>query len=134
MRNGRSLITASLAMTKTLSMSSPGNKSGRACLRNRDTPVVWIPDGNEGLREARAWYDSMRPELGERFALAVEITIEAIAEHALQFPVVYRSHRRAGVRRFPYGIFFEAQEHQNPFPRARMHALTLNPTGCDLLR
>ena len=66
-------------------------------------PVVWIPEANEDLQEARAWYDNMRPELGERFARAVEVTVEAIAGYPLQFPVVYRSRRRAGVRRFPYG-------------------------------
>jgi hypothetical protein len=75
-------------------------------------PVVWIPEANEDLLEARAWYDNVRPELGEQFALAVEATVEAIAEHPMQFPVVYRSRRRAGVRRFPYGIFFEVQEHR----------------------
>jgi hypothetical protein len=32
---------------------------------------------------------------------------EADAE---QFPVVHRKFRRAGVRRFPFGIFFEVQE------------------------
>jgi plasmid stabilization system protein ParE len=73
-------------------------------------PVVWIPDANEDLLEARAWYDSIRPELGERFALAVEATVEAVAERPLQFPVVYRDRRRAGVRRFPYGMFFEVEE------------------------
>ena len=73
-------------------------------------PVVWLPEANEDLLEARAWYDRIRPELGERFALTVEATVEAIAERPLQFPVVYRNHRRAGVRRFPYGIFFEVQE------------------------
>ncbi|MGA2237392.1 MAG: type II toxin-antitoxin system RelE/ParE family toxin [Terriglobales bacterium] len=87
-------------------MSSRGSKSGRACLRNRDTP------GCLDTLEARAWYDNIRPELGERFALAVEATVEAMAEHPVQFPVVYRSRRRAGVRRFPYGIFFEVQEHR----------------------
>ena len=71
-------------------------------------PVVWT-DANEDLLEARAWYDNIRPELGERFALAVEAMVEAIAEHPLQSPVVYRGRRRAGVRRFPYGIFFEVQ-------------------------
>jgi plasmid stabilization system protein ParE len=44
--------------------------------------------------------------------LAVEATVEAIAEHPSQFPVVYRGWRRAGVRRFPYGVFFEVQEHR----------------------
>jgi len=73
-------------------------------------PVVWTPEANEDLLEARAWYDNIRQELGERFALAVEATVEPLAEHPLQFPVVYRSRRRAGVRRFPYGIFFEVQD------------------------
>ena len=74
--------------------------------------VVWTPEANEDLLDARAWYDNIRQQLGERFALAVESTVEAIAEHPLQFPVVHRGRRRAGVRRFPYGIFFEVQEHR----------------------
>jgi len=41
---------------------------------------------------------NIRPALGERFATAVEATVDAIAEHPLQFPVVYRNRRRAGVR------------------------------------
>jgi plasmid stabilization system protein ParE len=69
-------------------------------------PVVWTPEANEDLLDARAWYGNIGPDLGERFALAVEATVEAIAEHPLQFPVVYRNRRRAGVRRF---LFFELQ-------------------------
>jgi plasmid stabilization system protein ParE len=75
-------------------------------------PVVWTPEANEDLLDARAWYGNIRLPLGERFALAVEAPVRAISEHPLQFPVVYRGRRRAGVRRFPYGIFFEAQEHR----------------------
>ena len=75
-------------------------------------PVAWIPEANEDLLDARGWYDNIRPELGQRFALAIEATVEAIAEHPMQFPVVYRSRRRTGVRRFPYGIFFEVQEYR----------------------
>jgi plasmid stabilization system protein ParE len=44
-------------------------------------PVVWTPEANEDLLETRAWYDNIGPALGERFALAVEAAIEAIAEH-----------------------------------------------------
>jgi len=73
-------------------------------------PVTWIPEADAELKEARAWYDNIRPDLGERFALAVEARVGAIAENPWQFPVVYRECRRAGVRRFPYGIFFEVEE------------------------
>jgi toxin ParE1/3/4 len=75
-------------------------------------PLVWTPEANEDLLEARAWYDNIRPSLGQRFALAVEATAEAIMEHPVQFPMVHRNRRRAGVRRFPYGIFFEPEEHR----------------------
>jgi plasmid stabilization system protein ParE len=75
-------------------------------------PVVWVPEADADLKESRKWYEDIRRELGERFALAIEATIDAIAENPLQFPVVYRGRRRAGVRRFPYGIFFEVQEHR----------------------
>jgi plasmid stabilization system protein ParE len=68
-----------------------------------------MPEAVEELQQARAWYDNVRPSLGERFALAVDATVEAIAERPLQFPVVHRGRRRAGVRKFPYGIFFEVQ-------------------------
>jgi plasmid stabilization system protein ParE len=74
--------------------------------------VVWTPEANEDLLEARAWYDNIRPPRGERFAQAVDAVVETLMEHPLQFPVVYRGRRRVGVRRFPYGIFFEVQEHQ----------------------
>jgi plasmid stabilization system protein ParE len=73
-------------------------------------PVVWLPEADADLKEARAWYDNVRSDLGERFAYAVEDTVETISEGPLQFPVVHRKLRRAGVRRFPYGIFFQVEE------------------------
>jgi len=73
-------------------------------------PVVWIPEAEADLREAKAWYEDQRPGLGEQFALAVVATIEAIVENPYRFPVVYRQRRRAGVKRFPYGIIFEVED------------------------
>jgi plasmid stabilization system protein ParE len=63
-------------------------------------PVVWTPEANEDLLEARAWYDNIRPQLGERFAHAVDAVVETLMEHPLQFPVVYRGRRRVGVHLF----------------------------------
>jgi toxin ParE1/3/4 len=72
--------------------------------------VVWLPEADRELKEARSWYNNVREDLGVRFALAVEATVESISNNPLQFPVVHRNMRRAGVRRFPYGIFFEVRE------------------------
>jgi plasmid stabilization system protein ParE len=75
-------------------------------------PIFWRQEADGELKEARARYDGVRLALGEQFALAVDAAIEAIAENPLLFPVIYRNRRRAGVRRFPYGIIFELQEHR----------------------
>jgi len=46
-------------------------------------PVVWLPEAHADLKEARAWYDDIRPELGERFAHVIEATIQAIRRKIL---------------------------------------------------
>ncbi len=47
--------------------------------------IFWTLEAKEDLLDARAWYDNIRPALGERFALAVEVTVEAIGENPLRF-------------------------------------------------
>ena len=73
-------------------------------------PVVWLPEADAELKEALARYGSIRPELAQRFAEAVADTIEKVAVAPLQYAVVEKARRRAGVRRFPYGIFFLVKE------------------------
>jgi plasmid stabilization system protein ParE len=75
-------------------------------------PIVWTAEADADLPEARAWYDNIGPALGERFAKSIDETIEAISENPRQLQVLYRGCRRAGVKRFPYGIFFEVQEYR----------------------
>ena len=87
-----------------------GASQSRPAQEGVTLPVFWLPEAQADLREAKAWYEDQRPGLGEQFALAVVATVEAIVENPLRFPVVYRQRRRAGVRRFPYGIIFEVEE------------------------
>ena len=67
-------------------------------------PIVWLPEADAELKETLARYESIRPELGMRFAEAVEETIEAIVASPLRFAAVDKGRRRAGVRRFPVNI------------------------------
>ena len=63
------------------------------------------------LREARRWYDDVRPGLGGDLLAEVEMSIE----HALRWPELAprlllpetaRQVRRAPLRRFPFGIVY----------------------------
>jgi hypothetical protein len=59
-----------------LQKSNPQLSQGGTVKKTVTLPVVWTPEANEDLLEARAWYDNIRTELGERFALAVEVPLK----------------------------------------------------------
>ena len=72
--------------------------------------VVWLPEADAELKEALARYENIRPELALRFAEAVADTVERIIDDPLHHAVLEKGRRRAGVRRFPYGLFFLVEE------------------------
>jgi hypothetical protein len=47
-------------------------------------PVVWLPEADADLKDAFAWYESIHPDLGQRFAFAVDRAVEVITRHCLQ--------------------------------------------------
>jgi plasmid stabilization system protein ParE len=75
-------------------------------------PVVWIPEADADLKEAFAWYESRHPDLGMRFALAVEAAVEVITRSPPAFQIVHSEIRRVGVRRFPYGLFYKVESNR----------------------
>jgi toxin ParE1/3/4 len=56
------------------------------------------------------WYANISPQLSQRYAQAVDNTVQLIAEHPLRFPIVQKERRRAGVRLFPYGLFYLVED------------------------
>lgn len=77
--------------------------------RRVSLPVFFLPEAEEDLREAQAWYDSRAFGLGERFFVTVDSTVLRIGETPLQFPLVHANIRRALVRRFPYALYFRVE-------------------------
>jgi plasmid stabilization system protein ParE len=73
-------------------------------------PIVWLPEADAELKAALARYEGIRPELGQRFAEAVVATVEAIADGPMHYAVVGAGRQRAGVHRFPYGLFFLVED------------------------
>jgi plasmid stabilization system protein ParE len=71
-------------------------------------PIVLRPEALADLEAATAWYESQLPGLGDAFLQRIEERMRAIADSPSVFPAVLESIRRAPVKRFPYGIYFEA--------------------------
>jgi plasmid stabilization system protein ParE len=66
-------------------------------------------EAEEDLEEAALWYESQRPGLGQQFLDEVVKALETIAEMPLERCVIYRNTRRAWMRRFPFGIFYQVE-------------------------
>lgn len=66
-------------------------------------------EAEEDLEDAAAWYESQRAGLGQQFLDEVLKALETIAEVPLVYSVIYRNTRRAWMRRFPFGIFYQVE-------------------------
>jgi plasmid stabilization system protein ParE len=59
------------------------------------------------LEDAALWYEEQNTGLGHQFLDEAMSILSAIAEAPLVYPVVHRNTRRALMRRFPFGVYFQ---------------------------
>ncbi len=64
-------------------------------------------DADAELAEAREWYARQRSDLDAEFMQCIDEALMRIARDPHLYPIVYRSLRRAVVRRFPFAVFYE---------------------------
>ena len=69
--------------------------------------IRFTPDADAELAEARQWYAHQRENLDAEFMQSVDAALSRIADNPTAYPVVYKTLRRAVVRRFPFAIFYE---------------------------
>ncbi len=58
------------------------------------------------LADARSWYEQRENGLGDKFLERVEESLEQIDRLPESHRIVYRSIRRAQVRRFPFLVYY----------------------------
>ena len=72
--------------------------------------VVFRPEAEDEVLEARHWYESRSEGLGGRFAAAVDTLLTRIVANPLVFPAVHGQTRRAVLTRFPCAIYFRVAD------------------------
>jgi len=72
--------------------------------------LIIRPVAEVEIAQAGDWYDRERPGLGTEFVLAVSDTLAAIQQNPLQYQIVWKQFRRAGVAGFPYGLIYRASD------------------------
>ena len=69
--------------------------------------IRFTPDADAELAEARQWYAHQRADLDIEFMERIDDALSQIVRNPHLYPVVYRTLRRAVVRRFPFAVFYE---------------------------
>ena len=69
-------------------------------------PVVYRRRVQHDLAGAFDWYELRGPRLGDVFLVAVQTTLQAIAQYPEMFVAVHGEVRRAIVSRFPFAVFY----------------------------
>jgi plasmid stabilization system protein ParE len=68
------------------------------------------PEAQDDIEAAALWYEAQREGLGERFVSEVDALIDRIRHHPLQFPLIEAPVRRGLLHRFPYVVYFVAED------------------------
>jgi plasmid stabilization system protein ParE len=73
--------------------------------------VVRLRDeADRDLTDAASWYEEQREGLGHEFLDDAQSLFDRIGEEPLNFPIVHRNARRAVMNRFPFCIYFVAEQ------------------------
>ena len=64
------------------------------------------PEASADVAEAFSWYEAQRPGLGREFEAELDRALQLITRMPAAGRVVYRTLRRALVRRFPFAIYY----------------------------
>lgn len=69
-------------------------------------PLIFHPNVDDDLYEARAFYESRQVGLGDRFLATVRRVQSRVAATPLMHQVIWQTVRRSLVPNFPYGVFY----------------------------
>jgi len=75
-------------------------------------PITFHRAASAEFIEASTWYESKRLGLALDFMAEIDRCVSLAAEHPLQFSVVRGNIRRVVARRFPYSVYFLAEQHR----------------------
>ena len=69
-------------------------------------PLIVRVEAEADMVAAKAWYESQKPGLGDRFVAAVSKVFERITEFPELYAPFWRDVRFVRVKRFPYVVYY----------------------------
>ena len=73
-------------------------------------PISLRPEAESEVRNAFQWYEQQVSGLGTSFLLSMDALLQAIQRNPRAYPEKYRGIRGAGLRRFPFVVYYIFEE------------------------
>jgi plasmid stabilization system protein ParE len=73
-------------------------------------PVIILPEAESDLAEAKEWYEGKAKGFGDEFRQSIEDAFGRISRMPELHAIIFKGVRRSFLRRFPYAIFYLAEE------------------------
>lgn len=73
-------------------------------------PVAYLPEAEDDVDAAYAYYEQQLAELGDRFAEALHELVDRIRDNPQLYGVFRRDIRAAPLKRFPYVVYYQERE------------------------
>lgn len=74
-------------------------------------PIIFRPEADDDVIEARDWYERKQSGLGDQFSDALEDVIAIIKSNPKLYAATYADVRRAKLKRFPYVVYYRILTH-----------------------
>jgi len=75
-------------------------------------PITFHRAASAEFIEASAWYETKRLGLAFEFMAEIDRCVSLASERPLQFAIVREGIRRVVANRFPYSVYFRAEQHR----------------------
>lgn len=75
-------------------------------------PITFHRAASAEFIEASFWYESKRLGLALEFMTEIDLCVSLAAQHPFQYAIIREDIRRVVANRFPYSIYFRAEEHR----------------------
>ena len=70
-------------------------------------PIAYLPEAEEDIDAAYAWYEEQLAGLGDRFLDALRTVVERIGDNPQMYGVIRRDVRAGTLKRFPYVVYYQ---------------------------
>jgi len=97
------------------------------------TDIIIEPQASLEIEEAAIWYETQRSGLGVDFVLETDFAIERIQKYPKLYIEIYGGIRRVLLHRFPYAIYFIANDKETRILAVLHQALSEETIGLRLL-